>query len=112
MKMVGDEKTESEKDRLLNNFFNFAEEIKTKLASQDSDIFFDYIDPPSGLPRHSQSSSIYDEISATEVLLRYSFQKVNGCRVLSHPEWGINCYPAAMFTNAPLDVVKALIDGL
>ena len=91
-----------EKDRCLEAFFAFAEEVRKKLEPH----WCDYIDPCSGLPKHDKSSNcVYDEVSGHQCLLKYMVSQAGGCKVLLHPKWQTACYPATIFTTAPSNVV-------
>ncbi len=99
----------------------------------------DFIDPCSGLPLRSYGNNIYDEVQSMQVscvvlyphslasekdicqhlpnffskmLLQYPTMDAGCCKVLLHPRWGPNVYPASIFTNAPTDVVIGLLDIL
>ena len=91
-----------EKDRCLEAFFGFAEELREKLQPH----WCDFIDPCSGLPKHDTASNcVYDEVSGHQCLLKYFVSQAGGCKVLLHPRWQTACYPASIFTTAPDDVV-------
>eukprot|EP00128_Syssomonas_multiformis_P015537 Colp12_sorted_trinity150504_noHs@22242 len=99
---------EDEKDALLENFVDWAGQVCDQLS--DSGFWADMTDPASGFPMRSNGGpSFYPEVVGAEVLLRYSVQTTGCCKVLSHPRWGSNVYPATLFTTAPLPaLLKAL----
>jgi hypothetical protein len=33
------------------------------------------------------------------------------CHVLLHPQWGSACYPATLFTSAPLTVIQKAVES-
>ncbi len=97
-----------EKDRCLECFVAFAESLRGALEAQGH--WCDYIDPCSGLPTHcKECTSVYDEVSGHQCLLKYTVSQAGGCKVLLHPRWGTACYPATIFTTAPDDVLLPLV---
>lgn len=99
-----------EKDRCLEVFAAFSEELRGTLAAQGH--WCDYIDPCSGLPTHTKNcTSVYDEVSGHQCLLKYAVSQAGGCKVLLHPKWNTACYPATIFTTAPDDVVLAALSA-
>jgi len=55
------------------------------------------------------ANKVFSEVDSAQQLLGYSVQNCGCCKVLLHPQWGSAVYPASMFTNAPLEVVKSLL---
>jgi hypothetical protein len=51
----------------------------------------------------------YNEVAGFEHLLRYRTQNAGCCKILLHPRWGSSCYPATLFTTAP---VEAFVEAL
>lgn len=49
----------------------------------------------------------YSEVAGFEHLLRYKTQNAGCCKILLHPRWGSSCYPATIFTTAPLPALVA-----
>jgi len=99
-----------EKDRCLECFVAFAESLRGALAARGH--WCDFIDPCSGLPCHcKECTSIYDEVSGHQCLLKYAVSQAAGCKVLLHPKWGTACYPATIFTTAPDALVLELLDA-
>lgn len=73
------EDAENEKNRLLLAFFALAEKMKTIVEEENnrgSDIFFDYVDPCSGLPMISDSNCVYDEVASHQSLLGYKVRAI------------------------------------
>jgi hypothetical protein len=101
------EEVDREKDRLLNEFVRWASALVETLRSHGH--FADYIDPCSGLPMLSGGNKVYSEVQGMELVLRYSSMDAGMCRVLLHPLWGSNVYPASLFTNAPSELVIKLL---
>ena len=52
---------------------------------------------------------VYYEITGIEHFLRYESKQIGICRVIDHPQWGIDSYPATFFTNAPSDKLDKYI---
>ncbi|GAB5035059.1 Hypothetical protein NocV09_02300740 [Nannochloropsis oceanica] len=99
---------EEEKDRCLEYFADFARPLCESLRSQGH--WADFIDPCSGLPMMTpHCTRPYNEVAGFEHLLRYTTQNAGCCKILLHPRWGSSCYPATIFTTAPLENVQAAI---
>jgi hypothetical protein len=99
---------EEEKDRCLEYFADFARPLCESLRSEGH--WADYIDPCSGLPVMTpHCTRPYSEVAGFEHLLRYKTQNAGCCKILLHPRWGSSCYPATIFTTAPLKKVQAAI---
>ncbi|KAF1332141.1 Mitochondrial protein, partial [Globisporangium splendens] len=94
---------DKEKDRLLETFVEFAQQVSSKLIEHS--YWADFIDPCSGLP----SNKVYSEVDGVEVLLRYRCNSAGMCKILIHPSWGAAVYPASLFTNAPYELVREVI---
>mmetsp|Transcript_13356 Transcript_13356/g.33617 ORF Transcript_13356/g.33617 Transcript_13356/m.33617 type:complete len:190 (+) Transcript_13356:69-638(+) len=106
---VGDE-IEAEKDRLLNCFLEFGEEVCGKIIA--AGYWADYIDPCSGLPMLTKScNKVYSEVDGMECLLNYRAYNAGFCKVLTHPKWGSAVYPATIFCYAPRQVVAEILNG-
>ncbi|OQR94772.1 hypothetical protein ACHHYP_00918 [Achlya hypogyna] len=102
------EEADKEKDRLLENFAKWAQEVATAII--DAGHWADFIDPCSGLPMLAMNSSkVYSEVDGVEVLLHYSCLSAGMCKILLHPEWGAAVYPASLFTTAPFEVVDGIL---
>uniref|UniRef100_K3WPJ2 Methylmalonic aciduria and homocystinuria type D protein n=1 Tax=Globisporangium ultimum (strain ATCC 200006 / CBS 805.95 / DAOM BR144) TaxID=431595 RepID=K3WPJ2_GLOUD len=99
---------DKEKDRLLETFVEFAQQVSSKLIEHK--YWADFIDPCSGLPMLTlQSNKVYSEVDGVEVLLRYRCNSAGMCKILIHPSWGAAVYPASLFTNAPYELVREVI---
>lgn len=99
---------ELEKDLKLAKFYRWCTDVCDKLTEQG--YWADFIDPCSGYPvRSARGASPYSEIDGLRTLLSYSTYSTGPCVVVSHPRWNTRCYPATMFTTAPVDVVRTLI---
>ena len=104
------ERVASEKDNLLENFMEWAENLTRILESKG--FFTDYIDPCSGLPMRTRNATcVYSEVDGMELLLRYRSLNAGMCKILVHPSWGTSFYPASMFSKAPAHIIQqAIID--
>mmetsp|Transcript_9900 Transcript_9900/g.16986 ORF Transcript_9900/g.16986 Transcript_9900/m.16986 type:complete len:93 (-) Transcript_9900:128-406(-) len=79
-------------------------------AIWDSGHWADATDPSSGQPYFGDAGSdIYSDVHGNMVLLKYPTENVGGCEVMAHPEWKYRCYPATMFTTAPLETVLEVL---
>lgn len=105
---VGDH-IEAEKNRLLNVFIKFAQEVCGNFKSRGH--WADFIDPCSGLPMLAthNHNKVYSEVDGMEVLLGYSTYNAGFCKILTHPQWGSAVYPATIFAYAPLGLAKELL---
>eukprot|EP01080_Neovahlkampfia_damariscottae_P005854 gene5854-9682_t len=100
--------SEIQKNLLLQNFLSFSEKLRSKLKD---DYFIDYIDPITGAPQYSsQGGTLYSDVDSCEMLLKYKVDDVlGGCRMISHPNWKMNVYPATILTDAPLEKLIELL---
>ena len=104
---VGDE-VEYEKDRLLNVFLEFGQELCERIRAMG--YWADYIDPCSGLPMITRDcNKVYSEVDGMECLLNYRAYSAGFCKVLTHPKWGTSVYPATIFCYAPRDPIIQLV---
>lgn len=104
---VGDE-IELEKDRLLNCFLEFGEELCKKI--RQAGYWADYIDPCSGLPMITKScNKVYSEVDGMGCLLNYRAYNAGFCKILTHPRWGSAVYPATIFCHAPRDTIIKML---
>ncbi|KAE9032112.1 hypothetical protein PR003_g9681 [Phytophthora rubi] len=102
---------DKEKDRLLETFVAFAQQVADALIARK--YWADFIDPCSGLPMLTLSSNkVYSEVDGVELLLRYRCLSAGMCKILLHPVWGAAVYPASLFTTAPYEVVKEVLHSL
>eukprot|EP00808_Paulinella_micropora_P006467 g8422.t1 len=96
----------SEKDRLLQSFYRWCTAVCEELAKQR--MWADFIDPCTGYPaRSARGGATYNEVDGMQRLLRYKMQQVGQCSILLHPKWGSFCYPASLFSTAPLAALQA-----
>lgn len=104
------EKADAEKDRLLEQFVEWAVAVCGRLSS--AGYWCDYIDPCSGLPMmHKETQTPYSEVEGLSLLLGYRTANAGCCKVILHPKWGSSVYPATLFARAPADALKAAIKG-
>lgn len=104
---VGDE-VEYEKDRLLNVFLEFGQELCERIRAMG--YWADYIDPCSGLPMITRDcNKVYSEVDGMECLLNYRAYNAGFCKVLTHPKWGTSVYPATIFCYAPREPIIQLV---
>lgn len=105
---IGDD-IELEKDRLLNVFISFGQDLCLKIRARG--YWADYIDPCSGLPMLTTNcNKVYSEVDGMECLLNYKSYNAGFCKILTHPQWGSAVYPATMFAHAPASVVLEIIN--
>ncbi len=53
-------------------------------------------------------STLYSEVDGIQSFLKYKPGRVGNCHVVVHPEWTSFMYPASFFSDAPLDVLRAV----
>ena len=59
----------------------------------------------------SNVNNAYYEITGIEHFLKdYETKQIGICRVAEHPQYGIDSYPASMFTNADPDLIKQILN--
>ncbi len=99
--------SDMEKDRLLEQFVHWARAVRDRVPLE---YWVEAIDPCSGYPMFGQrGSGVYGEVEWCQTLLKYPSEQVGNCRVLRHPQWGTNMYPATLFSNAPRDLLELAI---
>jgi hypothetical protein len=59
--------------------------------------------------RTQRGASVFPEVDAAEVLLRYRTSNAGCCKILLHPQWGSSVYPASVVVCAPL---TAILEGI
>ena len=74
--------------------------------------FADYIDPSTGTPMSSHSSSTLPETSDCYVQMGMDIVELGCCRVLSHPRWGTHVMATLLVTDAPRNVLDAVVATL
>lgn len=104
----GDRQAE-EKDRLLERFFQWCQQVYDAIKALEPDAWVDATDPASGTAWKGSAGSCYSDVDGIIRLLRYETVDV-GCRVAAHPVWRFAVYPATLFTTAPQEVVKKALN--
>lgn len=104
----GDRQAE-EKDRLLERFFQWCQQVHDAIKAFEPDAWVDATDPASGTAWKGNAGSCYSDVDGIIRLLRYETVDV-GCRIAAHPVWRFAVYPATLFTTAPQDVVKKALN--
>mmetsp|Transcript_21132 Transcript_21132/g.44040 ORF Transcript_21132/g.44040 Transcript_21132/m.44040 type:complete len:199 (-) Transcript_21132:7-603(-) len=109
------DETAKEKDRLLEVFFFFCNELLSPIVEQVNNdtameggrrLDSDWIDPCSGLPMKTQTQVIYDEVASHSALLKYTVSSAGGCKVMLHDKWGEGGYPATLILSGTEDQVR------
>jgi hypothetical protein len=54
----------------------------------------------------------YETLGIDHFLKSYKTVQIGMCRVVDHPIYGLDCYPATIFTDAPEDMIKEILDVL
>ncbi|KAI5689802.1 hypothetical protein MNV84_05975 [Leishmania braziliensis] len=110
------------KDRSRERFFSFMAAARARLekyfgsANESSSCFFmDWPDPATGLPICTErGSTIFSDADAIQQF--FSFNSVliagpgGGCRMIEHPRFGLNVYPAVGVLVVPRDAEGSLCE--
>jgi hypothetical protein len=107
------ERAQAAKDAGLDAFFRFAGAVCQRLRPAH---WADAVDPCSGYPAiDARANCAYNEVQGMQSLLGYRTVQVGAgamvCHVLLHPRWGTFCYPATLFTTAPLPALRAALEA-
>lgn len=86
----------SEKDRLLESFFTWAEEVRNAIKSLRHDAWVEVTDPASGCTRWGSSGGVYSDVDGVVRCLRYDPVEMGGCKIIRHPRWGFAVYPGML----------------
>mmetsp|Transcript_8982 Transcript_8982/g.22138 ORF Transcript_8982/g.22138 Transcript_8982/m.22138 type:complete len:286 (+) Transcript_8982:252-1109(+) len=98
-----------EMNKLHLNFVALESEVYGELTRLG--YFCDSIDPLTGCAMHSRSGERYSEAVGSRELLGYDLTETSCCHLIVHPQFGSCCYPVTLFSNAPEDVVRALMEN-
>eukprot|EP00347_Sterkiella_histriomuscorum_P019494 403341414 len=100
----------------LSQSSNIEEDSKNyeKSKADQRQLFFDYVDPSSGILMNSDNPNIvYYELLGIEHFLKdYPIKQIGMCRIIDHPKYGLDAYPATIFTNAQIDVIEQIIQEI
>lgn len=71
------------------------------------------MDPSTGLLMLSDNANgvYYESLGIDHFLKGYKSVQIGMCRVVDHPVFGLDCYPATIFTNAPEKLIREILDG-
>ncbi|GET90828.1 hypothetical protein, unknown function [Leishmania tarentolae] len=95
------------KDRSRERFFSFMAAVQARLEKHlgsankiSSRFFMDWPDPATGLPRCTErGSTIFCDADAIQQFFSFNSEIIaspgGGCRMIEHPRFGLNVYPAA-----------------
>lgn len=100
------------KDHSRERFLDFMHEVQRRLAPEGW--WVDFADPATGLPVQTRgTSTVYCESDAIEQLLSMELMSVCGCRMVVHPIFGEQVYPAsAVVYGGTSERLKELLAGL
>mgnify|MGYP001047018166 FL=1 len=99
-----------EREALLPNFYEMGNRVAEPLRC--AGYFVDYIDPSTGTPMESTCSTTLPETSDCYTQFGMEVQDLGCCRVLAHPLWGTHVMATLLVTNAPRNVLEAVIASL
>ena len=100
---------EEQKNHFLGRFVCWADHVRSILSSRS--YWTDFIDPCSGFPQyHSRGSVSHNDIDAIQQVFNYFVDSVAGCKIVSHPLWKTACYPAILYSNAPIDEIVNAVE--
>ena len=58
-------------------------------------------------------NTVYYEVTGIEHFLKdYGSKQIGMCRVIDHPRYGLEAYPATIFTNAPIPLIESELTKL
>lgn len=58
------------------------------------------------------SNQIYSEVQGIQHIFKYRVHNAGCCKIILHPKWGSSCYPATIFTTAPLEQLISMLESL
>jgi len=95
------EGVESEREELLESFFDAAQSMTESLKK--AGFWADFIDPSSGKPFMSAyTNATLFETDERFRHLGFEIEDLGCCKVIRHHEWGSHAYVGCVFTTAPL----------
>ncbi|KAI8091390.1 methylmalonic aciduria and homocystinuria type D protein [Gilbertella persicaria] len=99
-----------ERDIRLELFVEWGKKIVDRIKSVG--MWADIMDPASGFPVFGEPGpSPYPDVQGTHMLSsRFDVQNVGCCHILLHPTWNSRIYPSTLFTTAPADILKKIIN--
>ncbi|KPA83273.1 hypothetical protein ABB37_02946 [Leptomonas pyrrhocoris] len=113
------------KDRSRERFFHFMkaarERIRERLNASAGDVpaalFMDWPDPATGLPvKSKRGASTFNDADTIQQFFSYSSVLIagpgGGCRMIEHPRFGLNVYPAAGVIVVPRCEEAVLCDAV
>ena len=112
------------KDTSRDVFVDFSEAFAHQLQAAaaaiggpGAPVWSDAADPASGLAVSGECGpSTYSEVDAIEQLLAYDVQHVGtaggGCRLITHPRFGVDIYPASCFAFCQRSVLLAALANM
>lgn len=100
---------ESEKNRLLTEFFNLARSIQDLCNQQQ--ILSEIISPKDGFPFNSTKGNFtFDLVAIIHESLGFKFQKTShGCKIVHHPNWGQAMYPGMMVSLGSRETISQIL---
>ncbi|CDW81123.1 UNKNOWN [Stylonychia lemnae] len=98
-------------------FIDIAQQLEIQLQGQfdqkqdEEQVIFDYVDPSSGvlMNQDNRNQLYYEMLGIDHFLKDYKQVQIGMCKVVDHPIYGLDAYPATIFTNADENL---LIDKL
>ncbi|KPI90187.1 hypothetical protein ABL78_0705 [Leptomonas seymouri] len=113
------------KDCSRERFFQFMktarERIRERLHASTGDVppalFMDWPDPATGLPvKSKRGPSTFNDSDAIQQFFSYNSELISGpgggCRMIEHPRFGLNVYPAAGVVALPRCEEAVLCDAV
>ncbi|UPR03491.1 ABC transporter [Chloropicon primus] len=97
-----------EMNKLHRNYVALESEVYRELTL--AGYFCDSVDPLTGGATHTRLGSRYNEVRGAQELLGYQVRELRGHPLVLHPNFGSSCYPATIFSTAPVDMVQACLE--
>jgi hypothetical protein len=98
---------EKEREELAAKMNEMGSNITEKLIEMG--YWADFIDPESGLPSKTKSSTCLFENDESYIHFGLKIKDLSCCKVICHKIWGTRVYVGSIFTNAPVEEVNKLL---
>ncbi|MCG9890300.1 MAG: methylmalonic aciduria and homocystinuria type D protein [Thermosynechococcaceae cyanobacterium MS004] len=102
--------TELQKRRLRRRSLTFLKAIAGCL--QKAGYGAEGFDPRTGKPFYSRSGSLtLDDVAVVQAVLGYPLVNQGGCHLIQHPVWGCEVFPSVLVSDAPPEVLSAIVQA-
>jgi len=94
-----------ERNAVYGEFVRQAQ-VLVEHAKESNAAFADFIDPSTGAPFYSMSSTTFGDFDERYRIFGFEIMEFGCCRVISHKEFKTNVIVCAAFVSAPKEVVE------